>query len=138
MQFPPEPSPITPQPSYPADRIERTVSTSNQPQHFVATAVWDWPLGKTVLDEQCHERAILGGFKFSGIYQAFSGSPLAITESSCQTNPGAEHGCLRANPEPELHWHQRARMEDGAKALTYHQLQRPPAAYIVPSIGSDD
>jgi hypothetical protein len=73
--------------SYPADRIERTVSTSNQPQHFVLTTVWDWPFGKTVLAEKTLERAILGGFKFSGIYQAYSGSPLAITESSAQTNP---------------------------------------------------
>jgi len=72
--------------SYKADAIERTVSTSNQPQHFVLTTVWDWPFGKTALAENSVERAILGGFKFSGIYQAYSGSPLAITESSTQTN----------------------------------------------------
>ena len=35
--------------SYAADRIERSVSTSNQPQHFVATAVWEMPFGKTIL-----------------------------------------------------------------------------------------
>ncbi|MGD0547175.1 MAG: carboxypeptidase regulatory-like domain-containing protein, partial [Terracidiphilus sp.] len=44
------------------------------------------PFGKTVLADKNLERAILGGFKFSGIYQAYSGSPLAITESSAQTN----------------------------------------------------
>ena len=35
--------------SYPADRIERSVSTSNQPQHLVVTGVWELPIGKTVL-----------------------------------------------------------------------------------------
>lgn len=73
--------------SYAADRIERSLSTSNQPQHFVATAVWHWPFGKTVLAQSPVERAVLGGFTFSGVYQAYSGSPLMITESSCQTNP---------------------------------------------------
>ena len=31
--------------------------------------------------------AVFGGFKFSEIFQAFSGSPLAITSTSCGTNP---------------------------------------------------
>jgi hypothetical protein len=70
-----------------ADRIERSVSTSNQPQHFVATGVWAWPFGKTVLSSNAVERAVMGGFSFSGVYQVFSGSPLAITEATCQTNP---------------------------------------------------
>jgi hypothetical protein len=73
--------------AYPADRIERGVSTSNQPNHFVATAVWHMPFGKTILAENNMERAILGGFAFSGVYQYYSGSPLVITASSCQTNP---------------------------------------------------
>lgn len=81
-----------------ADRFERGVSTSNQPQHFVATAVWDWPFGKSIFAESALERAIMGGFKFSGVYQAFSGSPLAFTMSSCQTNP-AQSNCVPAlNP----------------------------------------
>lgn len=73
--------------SYAADRYERGVSTSNQPQHFVGTAVWDWPLGKSMLADNPIERAILGGFAWSGVFQAYSGSPLALTGSSCQTNP---------------------------------------------------
>jgi hypothetical protein len=73
--------------SFSADRMERTVSTSNQPHHFVTTTVWKWPFGKTVLAESSVERAILGGFSFSGIFQAYSGSPQMITMSSCNTNP---------------------------------------------------
>ena len=76
-----------PNASYPADRIERTVSTSNQPQHFVATTVWKWPFGKSVLADNAVERAVMGGFSFSGIFQAYSGSPLMISMSSCNTNP---------------------------------------------------
>jgi hypothetical protein len=78
--------------SYAADRIDRSLSTSNQPQHFVATSVWNWPLGQSVLAGSPVERAVLGGFAFSGVYQIFAGSPLAITVSSCQTNP-AQSGC---------------------------------------------
>jgi len=79
--------------SFPADRIERGVSTSNQPQHLVLTGVWNWPLGKTLLADNQLEREILGGFKFSGVFQAFSGSPLALTGSSCQTNPAQSSTC---------------------------------------------
>ncbi len=76
-----------PNATYAADRIERTVSTSNQPQHFVVTTVWKWPFGKTIMAENAVERAVMGGFSFSGIFQAYSGSPLMITMSSCNTNP---------------------------------------------------
>jgi hypothetical protein len=73
--------------TYMADRIERSVSTSNQPQHFVATGVWAVPFGTTIFNQNPIERAVIGGFKFSGVFQAFSGSPLALTENSNQTNP---------------------------------------------------
>lgn len=79
--------------SYKADRIERSVSTSNQPRHFVATAVWDLPFGKSIASQSAVERAVLGGFKVSSVFQAYSGSPLALTESSAQTNPAeSNHG----------------------------------------------
>jgi hypothetical protein len=69
------------------DRIERSVSTSNQPQHAVITGVWDMPFGKTVLAANRWERAIIGGFKLSEIFQIYSGAPLPITASVCPTNP---------------------------------------------------
>jgi hypothetical protein len=76
-----------PNASYKAAAIERSVSTTNQPHHFVATAVWKWPLGTSVLANNPVQRAILGGFTFSGVYQNYSGSPLVLTSSSCQNNP---------------------------------------------------
>ncbi|MGD0442666.1 MAG: TonB-dependent receptor [Edaphobacter sp.] len=81
-----------------ADRIERSVSTSNQPQHLVITGVWDLPFGKSLFANNAWERAIFGGYKFSEIFQAFSGSPLAITGSSCQTNPADSTCAPMLNP----------------------------------------
>lgn len=76
-----------PNASFAATRMERSVSTSNQPHHFVSTVVWKWPFGKTILAENGISRAILGGFTWSGVFQKYSGSPLMVTMSSCQTNP---------------------------------------------------
>jgi hypothetical protein len=87
--------------SYAPDVIERTVSTSNQPHHFVLTGILDVPFGKTMLNKYAVERAVLGGFKFSEIFQAYSGSPLAITGTACQTNP-AQSGCP-ANLNPNFY-----------------------------------
>jgi len=53
----------------------------------VLTGVWVLPFGTTVMAGNTYARGILGGFKFSTIFQAFSGSPLALTGSSCGTNP---------------------------------------------------
>ena len=79
--------------AYKQDAIERSVSTSNQPHHVVVTGVWDLPIGRTLLANSAWERAVFGGFKFSQIFQAFSGSPLAITAASCGTNP-AQTTCM--------------------------------------------
>jgi Carboxypeptidase regulatory-like domain/TonB dependent receptor-like, beta-barrel len=69
------------------DAIERSVSTSNQPQHAVITGVWDLPIGRTILATDRWERAVFGGFKFSEIFQIYSGSPLPITAATCGNNP---------------------------------------------------
>ena len=74
--------------SYAADAIERTVSVTNQPNHFVFTGVEHLPFGKGSFGgEHAWTRALLGGFEFSQVVQTYSGSPLAITATSCQTNP---------------------------------------------------
>jgi hypothetical protein len=74
--------------SYAADAIERTVSLVNQPHHFVFTGVEHLPFGTGHLGgEHAWTRALLGGFEFSQIVQIYSGSPLALTATSAQTNP---------------------------------------------------
>jgi hypothetical protein len=73
--------------SWAADKIERTVSTSNQPHHFVFTGVENLPFGSGHLGGgHAWMKAAFGGFKFSQILQMYSGSPLAIIAASCQTN----------------------------------------------------
>jgi len=69
-------------------RIERSESTSSQRQHLVATGVWALPIGSGRLGGgNVYTRNIFSGFKFSGIFQSYSGSPLALTSSSCGANP---------------------------------------------------
>jgi hypothetical protein len=78
--------------SWAMDRIERTTSTSSQPQHVVMTGVYDLPFGKGVLGGgNPVTRALLSNFTVSSIIQMYSGSPLAITESSSST-------CTATNP----------------------------------------
>ena len=117
--------------SYSPDVIERTVSTSNQPHHVVLTGVWDLPIGKSVLNSNRYERGIIGGFKFSEIFQAFSGSPLAITGSACQTNP-AQSGCP-ANLNPNFYGpaHVNGKWGQGITAANTGAI-----SYIAPSGGT--
>jgi hypothetical protein len=127
--------------SFPADRIERGVSTSNQPQHLVLTGVWAWPLGKTFLADNQLERNILGGFKFSSVFQAFSGSPLAITESSCQTNPAQSSTCQPImNPNFNQKARQGGKWGRGVTWANYNATSggAPVASstFIVPSTGT--
>jgi hypothetical protein len=76
------------------DSIERGVSTSSQPQHVVFSGVWELPLGKNHLGGGSFVgRALLSNYKFSSIVQMYSGSPLALTASSCGTN-AANGTCL--------------------------------------------
>jgi Carboxypeptidase regulatory-like domain len=119
--------------SFPADRIERSVSTTNQPQHFVLTSVWALPIGKTYLASNATERAILGGFKLSGVYQAYSGSPLAITASACQTNPAQSTCNPTLNPVFKGSARQNGKWGHGVNWQTYNQV-----SYIVPSVGDVD
>ncbi len=85
--------------TYKADKYERTVSTSNQPQHLVVSGVWALPIGKGVLGGQNYlGRSVLGGFTLSAIAQFYSGSPLALTESSAQTNPAQSSNQPIMNP----------------------------------------
>jgi hypothetical protein len=84
--------------SYPADRIERSLSTSDQPHHVVVTGVWNLPFGREVFSGHEWQRAVFGGFQLSETFQAYSGSPLSITCSSSNTNP-AQSQCFPAlNP----------------------------------------
>ena len=110
--------------SFGPDAIERTVSVINQPHHFVFTGVEHLPFGQGRLGgSHAWERALFGGYQFSQIVQTFSGSPLPILASSCQTNP-AQIVC-----EPTLN-----PSFSGSARLTKHWSGLGPN--IVPSAGS--
>lgn len=83
-------------------RLERTVSTSNQPQHLTVTAVYKEPLGKTYLASNRYERMFLGGYTVSGVFQAYSGSPLSITMSTCNTNPAQSSNLCTPSYNPNF------------------------------------
>jgi len=117
--------------SYAADRIERTISTTNQPEHLVITGVWELPIGKSILNGNAIERAILGGFKFSETLQAFSGSPLAITGSACQTNPADSTCAPTVNPGFIGSARTHGKWGQGITAANTGAI-----TYITPSIGS--
>jgi len=126
-----------PNASYPVDRIERTVSTSNQPQHFVLTGIWDMPFGKTILAESNVERAVLGGFKFSGVFQAYSGSPLAVTSATCQTNPGQSSTCQPImNPNFSGLARQNGKWGKGVSIQNYNDPTNAQSYFITPSTGT--
>jgi hypothetical protein len=120
--------------SYAADRIERGVSTTNQPQHLVVTGVWDLPIGRTVLGGNSLERAILGGFKFSEALQAFSGSPLALTASAGQTNPAVS--TVEPTLNPGFSGPVRANGKWGQGSWASYPAGAIVPTYITPSIGS--
>ncbi|HKN22386.1 MAG TPA: carboxypeptidase regulatory-like domain-containing protein [Terracidiphilus sp.] len=129
--------------AFAADRYERGVSTSNQPQHFVATAVWDWPFGRSFLAGNPIERAILGGFTWSGVYQQFSGSPLALTESSAQTNPAQTTNMPIINPNFTGPVRVNGKWGKGTMGTTYYNGTLPNTAdtitnpsYIASSTGT--
>ncbi|MDW5267428.1 MULTISPECIES: TonB-dependent receptor [Acidobacteriaceae] len=110
--------------SYAADAIERTVSVTNQAHHFVFTGVEHLPFGSGSFGgEHAWTRALFGGFEFSQIVQIYSGSPLAITATSCQTNP-AQATCMPTlNPA-----------FTGSARITKHWSGFGPN--IAPSVGS--
>ena len=120
-----------PNKSWAADRIERTISTTNQPQHIVITGVWELPFGKSIANHNAVERAIFGGFKFSETLQAFSGSPLAITSSACQTNPAQTCNEPTLNPGFIGSARTHGKWGQGITAAAPTAI-----TYITPSIGS--
>jgi hypothetical protein len=79
-----------------ARSLDRSLSVANQPQRFVATAVYQLPFGEGKFGGDSRiVRSIAGGFTLSGIFQAYAGSPLAVVMSSCNVNPSqVTAGCV--------------------------------------------
>jgi len=71
-----------------ARSLDRSLSLADQPQKFVFTGTYALPFGKGHIgNDHFLVRALAGGWQMSGIYRIWSGSPLGIVMSSCNTNP---------------------------------------------------
>ena len=71
-----------------ARSLDKSLSLGDQRHKFVLTGAYQLPFGKGELGGQhAITRALLGGFQFSTIFQAYSGAPLSIIQNTCQTNP---------------------------------------------------
>lgn len=78
---------------YRMDRIERSLSLADRRHNVVFSGVYASPFGRTLFANNKYVKAIFGGFRASTIFQAFTGSPLAITGQSCGTNP-SQNTCM--------------------------------------------
>jgi hypothetical protein len=93
--------------AWPIDRIERSLSTQDQPQNLVATSTYDLPFGRGHIGGvNPIVRNIVGGWRISDIVSYVAGNPLAITSSTC-TGTSGQGTCMPAyntgsNPEYPL------------------------------------
>ena len=78
------------------DRIERSLSTQDQPQNLVFTSTYDLPFGKGHIGGgNAVTRAIVGGWRLSNVVSYVAGNPLVITSSTC-TNVVGQGTCMPA------------------------------------------
>jgi hypothetical protein len=83
------------------DRIDRSITTIDQPQVIHAFGVWELPFGKGHIGSDSFlVRSIAGGWQLSGIYTYSSGTPMVVTSSLCSstTYPG------QGQCQPDLNW----------------------------------
>jgi len=78
------------------DRIERSWTTTSVPQNFHAFGNWNLPFGKGHIgNDSWLVRNLAGGWNFSAIYTYNSGSPMAVTSSTCSgTNYPGQGQCM--------------------------------------------
>jgi hypothetical protein len=76
-----------------ARSLDKSLSLGDQRHKFVVTGAYDLPFGKGSFGgANRYMRGAFGGFRLSGIFLAYSGSPLSITQNSCNVNP-AQNVC---------------------------------------------
>lgn len=82
------------------DRIDRSLTTINQPETINAFGVYELPFGH---GGSMWQRQLLGGWKVSGIYTYRSGFPVLITMGApCTTTNGSGTSPLQGQCMPDL------------------------------------
>jgi hypothetical protein len=118
--------------AYPIDRIERSLSTQNQPQNVVGTASYDLPFGKGHIGGgNAIVRAIAGDWRLSGIFTYVSGNPLALTSAACTGITGQGTCMPEYNPSFTGSARQNGKWGQGATRTTLSTIQYiNPAAFL--------
>ena len=76
-----------------ARSLDKSLSLGDQRHKFVVTGAYNLPFGTGLLGgTNPITRAAFGGFRLSGIFNAYSGAPLSVTMNSCNVNP-AQNVC---------------------------------------------
>jgi len=123
------------------DRIERSLSTQDQPQNLVFTSTYDLPFGKNHIGGgNAIVRAIAGGWRLSDVFTYVAGNPLALTGSTCtgvvgqgtcmpayntafsgtaRQNGGWGHGATRTNLSSMQYINPKAFLETGSLSNEY-------------------
>jgi hypothetical protein len=120
--------------AYPIDRIERSLSTQNQPQNLVGTATYDLPFGRGHIGGgNTIVRAIAGDWRLSGIFTYVSGNPLALTSSACTGITGQGTCMPEYNPSFTGSARQNGKWGQGATRANLANIQ-----YINPAAFEED
>jgi len=88
--------------AWPVNRIDRSLSTNSVPQALAVFGTYDLPFGKGHIgDSSFLIRTIAGGWTLSGIDTYYSGTPLFVTSSVCNSSlqPGAGQCMPDLNPD---------------------------------------
>jgi hypothetical protein len=87
--------------SWKRDRIERAISTIDQPQNLAAYGVYQLPFGKGGIGrDNFLVRTLASGWQLSSIFTYRSGNPLALvaSNSNCTNTPGQGQCMPNYNP----------------------------------------
>ena len=83
---------------YAMNRLDRSLSLADRRHNLVATGVFSSPFGSQILSGHRIVTSVLGNFRLSTIFTAFSGSPLAVTSATANINPSQSQAMPSANP----------------------------------------
>jgi hypothetical protein len=84
--------------AYRANRIDRALSLADRRHNLVATGVFTSPFGTSIFANSLWTRRLAGGYRLSTIFTAYTGSPLAITSATANTNPSQSQASPSYNP----------------------------------------
>jgi hypothetical protein len=86
--------------SWPRNRIDRGLSTLNEPQSLAIFGVYKIPIGKGAFGSNFLVRSVLGGWETSHILSYVSGMPLTLSSSACTSTSFVGQGTCMPDLNP--------------------------------------